>query len=137
MAGDPAALPLAIAPMAAHGLAHADAEIATARAAAAAGIPFTLSTMSTASLEEVAAAVPEGVRWFQLYTQAEPRQSRALVERAVAAGYRGILVTVDLPRLGYRPRDLPFGLKLRVPPRDLHHLLRAPHPPPPRDPEGG
>jgi 4-hydroxymandelate oxidase len=115
MAGQAASLPLAIAPMAAHGLAHPDAEIATARAAAAAGIPFTLSTMSTRSIEAVAAAVPNGVRWFQLYAQADPRRSRSFVERAAAAGYSAILVTVDLPVLGYRERDLRSGFNLAVP----------------------
>src|SRR6478736_7231797 len=105
MAGSSTALPLAIAPMAAHRLAHPDAELATARAAASAGIPFTLSTMSTRSLEEVAAAAPDGTRWFQLYAQQEPSRTRELVERAEAAGYRAIVLTVDLPVLGYRERD--------------------------------
>lgn len=114
--GIPSALPVAIAPMAVHGLAHADGEIATARAAATAGIPFTLSTMSSRSIEEVALAAPDAVRWFQLYTQADAGRSRALVERAAAAGYRAIVLTVDLPVLGYRERDrrnifeLPFPL---------------------------
>jgi isopentenyl diphosphate isomerase/L-lactate dehydrogenase-like FMN-dependent dehydrogenase len=115
MAGAPAALPIGIAPMAAHGLAHADAEPAIARAAAAAGIPFTVSTMSTVSMEEIAAAAPEGSRWFQLYTQADPGRTRSLVERAEAAGYRAIVVTVDLPVLGYRERDLRSGFDLSVP----------------------
>ena len=115
MAGGPVPLPVGIAPMAAHGLAHADAEIATARAAAAAGIPFTLSTMSTASIEEVAAAAPDATRWFQLYTQADPRRSRSFVERAAAAGYSAVIVTVDLPVLGYRERDLRSGFDLSVP----------------------
>jgi 4-hydroxymandelate oxidase len=110
--GTPASVPVAIAPMATHGLAHADAEVATARAAAAAGVPFTLSTMSSSSIEEVAAAIPDGPRWFQLYTQADPGRSRALVERAAAAGYRAIIVTVDLPRLGYRERDRRNGFDL-------------------------
>lgn len=105
MLGRPVALPVAIAPMAVHGLAHRDAEIAMARAAAAAGIPFTLSTMSTSSIEAVAAAAPGAERWFQLYTQAEPGRSRELVERAAAAGFSGLVLTVDLPRLGYRQRD--------------------------------
>jgi len=103
--GTPASMPVAIAPMATHGLAHIDAEVATARAAAAARVPFTLSTMSSRSIEDVAAAAPGGANWFQLYTQADPGRSRALVERAAAAGYRAIVVTVDLPRLGYRDRD--------------------------------
>jgi 4-hydroxymandelate oxidase len=115
MAGRPASLPVGIAPMAAHGLAHPDAEIATACAAAAAGIPFTLSTMSSVSIEDVAAAAPDGVRWFQLYAQADPRRSRRFVERAAAAGYSAIVVTVDLPVLGYRERDLRSGFSLAVP----------------------
>ena len=115
MAGSSTALPLAIAPMAAHALAHPDAELATARAAAAAGIPFTLSTMSSASIEDVAAAAPGGTNWFQLYTQARPQRTRSLVERAEAAGFRAILVTVDLPVLGYRERDLRNGFDLAVP----------------------
>jgi 4-hydroxymandelate oxidase len=103
--GRPSAMPVAIAPMAAHGLAHPDAEPAVARAAAAAGIPFIPSTMSTASLEEVAAATPSATRFFQLYAQVDPGRTRSLVERAAAAGYAAIVLTVDLPELGYRDRD--------------------------------
>lgn len=103
--GTHAAMPVATAPMAVHALAHPDAELATARAAAAAGVPFTLSTMSSRSIEEVAAAAPDGTNWFQLYTQADPTRTRELVERAANAGYRALVVTVDLPRLGYRERD--------------------------------
>jgi isopentenyl diphosphate isomerase/L-lactate dehydrogenase-like FMN-dependent dehydrogenase len=115
MLGVPTAMPLAIAPMAAEGLAHPDAEIAVARAAAAAGVPFILSTMSTHSIEDVAAGAPQAVRWFQLYTQADPRRSRSLVERAEAAGYGAIVVTVDLPVLGYRQRDRRSGFDLAGP----------------------
>lgn len=110
--GSTSALPLAIAPMAAHGLAHPHGEVATARAAAAAGVPFTLSTMSSRSIEEVAAAAPTGTNWFQLYTQADPGRSRELVERAAAAGYGAVVLTVDLPRLGYRDRDRRSGFDL-------------------------
>ena len=112
MLGARTAMPVAIAPMAAHGLAHPDGEVATARAAAAAGVPFTLSTMSSRSIEEVAAAAPDGTRWFQLYTQADPGRSRELVERAAAAGYEAVIVTVDLPMLGYRERDRRSGFGL-------------------------
>jgi 4-hydroxymandelate oxidase len=115
MLGEATTMPLAIAPMAAEGLAHPDAEIAVARAAAAAGVPFILSTMSTRSMEEVAASAPDGVRWFQLYTQADPGRTRALVERAEASGYRSIIVTVDLPVLGYRQRDRRSGFDLPGP----------------------
>jgi isopentenyl diphosphate isomerase/L-lactate dehydrogenase-like FMN-dependent dehydrogenase len=103
--GSQASMPLAIAPMAAHGLAHPDAEIATARAAAAAGVPFTLSTVSTRSIEEVAEAVPDGVRWFQLYEHRERAFTADLCRRAVDAGYRALVLTVDLPVVGYRERD--------------------------------
>jgi 4-hydroxymandelate oxidase len=115
MLGDPVAMPVAIAPMAAHGLAHPDAELATARAAAAAGIPFIPSTMSSCSMEEIAAAVPDATRWFQLYAQADPGRTRSFVERAEAAGYGAIVLTVDLPELGYRERDLRSGFVLDVP----------------------
>lgn len=115
MLGAPASMPVAIAPMAAHGLAHPDAELATARAAAAAGVPFTLSTMSTCSIEAVAEAAPDGVRWFQLYVQADPGASRDLVRRAEAAGYGAIMLTADLPRLGYRDRDRRSGFTLAGP----------------------
>ncbi|HEX5825362.1 MAG TPA: alpha-hydroxy acid oxidase [Candidatus Limnocylindrales bacterium] len=103
--GQASSLPVAVAPMAIHGLAHPDAEVATARAAAAAGIPFILSTMSTRSMEEVAGAIPDATRWFQLYVQADPARTRSLVERAAAAGYGALVVTVDLPVLGFRERD--------------------------------
>jgi isopentenyl diphosphate isomerase/L-lactate dehydrogenase-like FMN-dependent dehydrogenase len=112
--GTRTALPVAIAPMAAQALAHPDAEIAVARAAAAAGVPMTVSTMSSRSIEDVAAAEPDGIRWFQLYTQADPRRSRRLVERAEAVGYRALVVTADLPVLGYRERDLRSGFNLSV-----------------------
>ncbi len=105
MLGAPVPLPLAIAPMAAHGLAHPDGELITARAAATAGIPFTLSTMSSQALETVAEGAPGGIRWFQLYTQADPGRTRELVQRAAAAGYAAIILTVDLPVLGFRERD--------------------------------
>ena len=113
--GRPASMPVAIAPMAAHGLVHSDAEVATARAAAAAGVPFTLSTMSSRSIEEVAAAAQNGTRWFQLYAQVDPGRTRSLVERAAAAGYGAIVLTVDLPVLGYRERDRRTGFDLSTP----------------------
>jgi 4-hydroxymandelate oxidase len=114
MLGAPTSLPVAIAPMAAQGLAHEEGERAVAAAAASAGIPLILSTMSTWSLEDVAAAAPGATRWFQLYTQADPGRSRWLVERAESAGYAAIVVTVDLPVLGYRERDLRSGFNLSV-----------------------
>ena len=105
-------MPVAIAPMATQTLAHPDGELAMARAAAAAGVPIIVSTTSSWSLEEVAAAAPEATRWFQLYVQAAPGVTRTLVDRAAAAGYGAIVVTVDLPVLGYRERDRRSGFEL-------------------------
>jgi 4-hydroxymandelate oxidase len=104
--GRPATIPVAMAPMAVQQLAHPDGEVAAARGAASAGIPFTLSTASSRSIEEVAEAAPDGDRWFQLYLIESLEYSRGLVERAAAAGYGAIVLTVDLPIVGYRPRDL-------------------------------
>ena len=101
--------PIIVAPTAAHELAHPDAELASARGAAAAGALYTLSTISTVPMEEVAAAVPESRRWFQLYVPLDRGACRDLVDRAVAAGYRALVVTVDLPLAGNRERDLRNG----------------------------
>ena len=100
--GRPAAQPVAITATAGHGELHPDGELATMRAAAAAGVPLMLSTFSSRSLEEVAAAAPEAARWFQLYVQSDPGRTRDLVERADAAGYEALVITVDTPVLGYR-----------------------------------
>jgi isopentenyl diphosphate isomerase/L-lactate dehydrogenase-like FMN-dependent dehydrogenase len=110
--GAASSMPLAIAPMSIHVLAHHEAEVATARAAAAAGVPFTLSTMSSRSIEDVAEAAPDGTRWFQLYVQRDADRTRSLVERAAAAGYSAIMLTVDLPVLGYRDRDRLSGFEM-------------------------
>jgi 4-hydroxymandelate oxidase len=103
--GRPASLPVAIAPMAFQALAHPDAEVATARAAATAGVPFCMSTSSSIPLEAVATAIPDARRWFQLYNVEDLAFTRTLAERAAEAGYEAIVLTVDLPVLGYRLRD--------------------------------
>jgi isopentenyl diphosphate isomerase/L-lactate dehydrogenase-like FMN-dependent dehydrogenase len=103
--GRSSTLPIAIAPMAAQGLGHPDAEGAMARAAGSAGIPMILSTSSSMSIEDVAAAAPDADRLFQLYLVRDLEYARSLVERAEAGGYRAIVLTVDLPVLGYRERD--------------------------------
>lgn len=110
--GRRSALPIAIAPMAAQGMAHPGAEAEMARGAARAGIPFAMSTSSSMTLEDVAAAAPDAERWFQLYVIGGMGYSRSLVERAEAAGYRAILLTVDLPVLGRRERDIRSGFQL-------------------------
>ena len=104
--------PIVVAPTAAHGFADADAERATARGAAQAGALYTLSTISTVPMEEVSAAAPDAARWFQLYAPTDRAACRALVERAAAAGYGAIVVTVDLPLPGNRERDLRNGFSV-------------------------
>ena len=104
--------PIIVAPTAAHRLSHPDAEGASARGAAAGGALFTLSTISSVPMEEVAAAAPEGPRWFQLYAPADRGACRELVDRAVAAGYAAVAVTVDLPLPGNRERDLRSGFEI-------------------------
>ena len=107
--GREVAMPFGIAPAALHGMAHADGECATARAAATAGVLQVVSTVASRSIEEVAAAAPGGPRWFQLYAQRDRALSRDLVQRAEAAGYEAIALTVDLPVLGYRDDILRVG----------------------------
>ena len=106
--------PIIVAPMAAHDLAHADAERASARGAAAAGALYTLSTISSVPMEGVAAAVPDAPRWFQLYAPADRSACQALVERAAASGYEAVAVTVDLPLPGNRERDRRNGFVLHL-----------------------
>jgi 4-hydroxymandelate oxidase len=110
--GRPSSLPVGIAPMAVQALAHPDAEAAAARAAAAAGIPFILSTSSSMTIEDVASAAPGADLLFQLYLVRDLEYTRSLVERAAAAGFRAIVLTVDLPVLGYRERDRRSGFEL-------------------------
>lgn len=110
--GRPSSLPVAIAPMAAQVMAHPGAEAEMLRGAAAAGIPFCLSTSSAMTMEDVAATAPDADRWFQLYVRRDLAWSRTLVERAEASGYRAIVLTVDLPVLGFRERDRRSGFSL-------------------------
>jgi 4-hydroxymandelate oxidase len=109
--GAKVALPVGVAPMAFQHFAHADAELATARAAARAGVVICLSTLSSRTIEEVAAA--RAPRWFQLYVHRDRGVSAELVARAERAGYSALVVTVDLPIAGRRERD--FRNALRYP----------------------
>lgn len=97
--------PIIVAPTASHRLCHPDAERASARGAAAANALFTLSTITSVPMEEIASAAPGAPRWFQLYAPTDREASRALVDRAVAAGFSALVVTVDLPLPGNRERD--------------------------------
>jgi L-lactate dehydrogenase (cytochrome) len=116
--GEPAALPLALAPIGMCGMQHGDGEILACRAAQAAGIPFCLSTMSICSIEDIAAAVDKPF-WFQLYVMKDRGFVRALIERAAAAKCSALVLTVDLQVLGQRHRDIKNGMT--VPP-ELHRL---------------
>ncbi|MEO6578073.1 MAG: alpha-hydroxy acid oxidase, partial [Candidatus Limnocylindria bacterium] len=106
--------PIIVAPTASHDLAHPDGEVATARGAGAASALFTLSTISSRSMEDVAAAAPDALRWFQLYLPSDRGAGREIVDRAVAAGYGAIAVTVDLPLPGNRERDLHSGFSVNL-----------------------
>lgn len=98
-------MPVHLAPTAIQRMTHPDGELAAYRAASDAGVAYSLSTLSSAAIEEVAAAAT-GPRWFQLYMHSERAVSASFVERAVEAGYSAILLTVDLPRTGRRERDI-------------------------------
>lgn len=113
-------LPLMLSPTGMSQLFHAEGEWAVARAAAAAGIPYTLSTMATTTIEEVATV--GGPRVFQLYCFRDRALTLELISRAQASGYEGLCLTVDTPVAGNRERDLATGMTL--PPRfSLHTLL--------------
>lgn len=104
--------PFGIAPTGFTRMMQTEGEKAGATAAAAAGIPFSLSTMGTASVEDVAAAAPDGRNWFQLYMWKDRDRSMALVDRAAKAGFDTLLVTVDVPVAGARLRDSRNGMTI-------------------------
>ena len=112
--GQPAALPLALAPTGLTGMQYADGEILAARAAEKAGIPFCLSTMSICSIEDVAAGTSKPF-WFQLYVMKDRGFAQSLVERAIAAKCSALVLTVDLQVQGQRHRDIKNGMT--VPPK--------------------
>jgi lactate 2-monooxygenase len=98
--------PFFLAPVGVLSIAHPEGELAPARAAAEAGVPFVLSTAASHSIEEVAEAMGDAPRWFQLYWVNDREIVASLVARAAAAGYSAIVVTLDTLVLGWRPRDL-------------------------------
>jgi isopentenyl diphosphate isomerase/L-lactate dehydrogenase-like FMN-dependent dehydrogenase len=98
--------PVIVAPTAYHRLAHPDGEEGSARGAAAADAIFCLSSLATAGPADVAAAAPDGTRWFQLYVFRDRGVSRNLVQAATESGYEAIVITVDMPVLGIRERDV-------------------------------
>ena len=109
MIGQPVSMPVAIAPTGLTGMQHADGEIAAARAAKKFGIPFTLSTMSICSIEDVAQHAGQGF-WFQLYVMRDRDFIERLIDRAKAAGCTALVITLDLQILGQRHKDIKNGL---------------------------
>jgi L-lactate dehydrogenase (cytochrome) len=111
--GEPSALPLILAPVGLLGMQHGDGEIYACRAAQAAGIPFTQSTMSICSIEDIAGAVDKPF-WFQLYVMKDRGFIKSLIERAIAAKCSALVLTVDLQVIGQRHQDIKNGMS--VPP---------------------
>jgi isopentenyl diphosphate isomerase/L-lactate dehydrogenase-like FMN-dependent dehydrogenase len=109
--GEPVSMPILIAPTALQGLAHPEGEIATTKAASAAKTLTTLATLSTTSIEEAMAAAT-GPVWFQLYVFRDRAISASLVQRAEVAGCKAVVLTVDVPMLGKRERDVRNRLAL-------------------------
>ncbi len=114
--GTPVSMPILVAPTAYQCMAHPEGECATAQGTGMARTLMTASTVSTRSLEEIANAA-SGPLWFQLYTYQSPQLSEMVIRRAEAAGYRAIVLTVDLPRLGNREKDIRNNFRL---PPHLH-----------------
>jgi isopentenyl diphosphate isomerase/L-lactate dehydrogenase-like FMN-dependent dehydrogenase len=110
--GAPVSMPVMVAPVAYQRLVDPEGEIGMARAAAAAGTAMCLSTLATTLPRELAAAVPTGRRWFQLYCFKDQAVTRALMDEAIAAGFEAIVVTVDAPPGGNRERDRRTGFQI-------------------------
>jgi isopentenyl diphosphate isomerase/L-lactate dehydrogenase-like FMN-dependent dehydrogenase len=110
--GGAVSMPVLVAPVAYQRLVDPEGEVAMARAAAAAGTAMCLSTLATTRPSELAAAVPAGRRWFQLYCFKDEGVTRALIEEAVGSGFEAIVVTVDAPPGGNRERDLRTGFAI-------------------------
>ncbi len=104
--GQHLSMPIYVTPMAYQGTAHPSAEVGTAQGTAKAGSLFVTPTGSNKTLEEIAAAIGNSPRWFQLYFNKDPEVNKALLQRAEKAGYSAIVLTVDLPVLGIRERDI-------------------------------
>lgn len=103
------AAPFLLAPIGVQGILHAEGERIPARAAAAAGIPIVLSSVSSVTMEEIAREMGPATRWFQLYPSHVKELMSSFVSRAEASGYSAIVVTVDTPALGWREQDLRLG----------------------------
>ena len=110
--GTDVSMPLLVAPTAFQRMAHPEGELAMARGASDAGTVMCLSTLATATIEEVAEASADGARWFQLYWSSDRGVVQDLLDRAAANGFTALVLTVDLPELGRRERDLRTGFEI-------------------------
>lgn len=110
--GKPASMPVILSPTGFTRIAHSQGELAVTRSAGRAGIPWSLSTMGTRSIEDCAAANPDGEKWFQIYTWKDRKLVEDLVGRAKEAGYGAVWLTVDTAVLGRRERDVRRGMTL-------------------------
>jgi L-lactate dehydrogenase (cytochrome) len=128
MIGQEVAMPVAIAPTGLTGMQHADGEILAARAAKKMGIPFTLSTMSICSLEDVAEGTGRHPFWFQLYVMRDRAFIESLIERARAANCSALVLTLDLQILGQRHKDLKNGLTAppKLTPANIANMMTKP-----------
>jgi L-lactate dehydrogenase (cytochrome) len=126
--GTRSALPFGIAPTGFTRLMQTEGEVAGATAAETAGIPYTVSTMGTTSIEDVAAAAPAARKWFQLYMWKDRDRSMALVDRAAKAGFDTLMVTVDVPIAGARLRDTRNGFTIppTLTPRTVANAIPRP-----------
>jgi L-lactate dehydrogenase (cytochrome) len=124
MIGRDVTMPVALAPVGLTGMQHADGEIKAAKAAEAFGVPFTLSTMSINSIEEVAAATSTPF-WFQLYAMNDTDYTSRLIQRAKDAGCSALVITLDLQILGQRHKDLKNGLSAppKLTPKTIANLM--------------
>lgn len=100
--------PVLLAPVGVQGILHREAEIAVARAAASVGVPFVLSTLGSRTIEQVAGAMGDAPRWFQLYWSKHPEITASMIRRAERTAYQAIVVTLDTALLGWRERDLDY-----------------------------
>ncbi len=127
MIGQNVAMPVALSPTGLAGMQHADGEILAAQAAAEFGVPFTLSTMSICSIEDVAEATKKPF-WFQLYVMKDRDFVRNLIERAKAAGCSALVLTLDLQILGQRHKDLRNGLSAppKFTPKHIWQMMTRP-----------
>ncbi|XP_062963047.1 2-Hydroxyacid oxidase 2 isoform X1 [Cynocephalus volans] len=111
--GEEISAPICISPTSFHCLAWPDGEMSTARAAQATGICYVTSTYASCSLENIVAAAPRGLRWFQLYVQTDQQLNKQLIQRAESLGFKALVITVDVPMHGNRRQDIRNQLDLK------------------------